>query len=299
MTENLGFISVHRKLFDKGFARNPKYLAVWIYILSHANHETKEILANGTTILIERGSFLTSIKLISKFFNLSFNMTWRILNYFKTDNQIDIKTTNRYSIITVLNYELYQQNRKQNRKPVDNKQITDRYLIETTNNDNNENNDNTKYNDKNSDLKFLGEKTKIQIFIEQELKEVSKLKNQLTREQSEKLEKLYSFDLIQKKLKEMENYKKIQNYNSVYLTLQKWIENEVKNGTTQPQPPPEIAKNGKTAKWTVKPVEVQQHLVMDEKPNSRHEPKPMQNYLGDILKNLNINLEDVEDENDI
>lgn len=60
--------------------------------------------------------------------------------------------------------------------------------------------------------------------IKLELPEVSKLKKQLTLQESEKLINEYDKDIIKQTLAAMENYNKLKNYSSVYLTLKNWID---------------------------------------------------------------------------
>lgn len=67
------------------------------------------------------------------------------------------------------------------------------------------------------------EKTKLQGFIQDKCPNVSKLKDQLTHEESERITEKYPWELIEKKLMAMENKKDLtKKYVSVNLTLNNW-----------------------------------------------------------------------------
>jgi len=137
-----GWVSIHRKLMNKAFFKKPNYLAVWIYLLLNANHSDNEFIFNNKTVIVKRGSLITSQKGISEYFKISIGTVSRILNYFKTENQIEIKTSNLNTYITIINYDGYQDNGNQNRKPVETKLKPKEKQIETNNNDNKENKEN-------------------------------------------------------------------------------------------------------------------------------------------------------------
>ena len=59
------------------------------------------------------------------------------------------------------------------------------------------------------------------------LENVSKLKKQLTENECIELVNKYDEDLINKVLLSMENYSKIKNYTSVYLTCKNWCDKEI------------------------------------------------------------------------
>ena len=74
-------------------------------------------------------------------------------------------------------------------------------------------------------METKNEKThKIQAYINENCQNVQKLDKQLTYEQAEKLQKKYTWEIIEEKLLNMENMKNLhKRYISVYLTLNNWI----------------------------------------------------------------------------
>ena len=72
---------------------------------------------------------------MAEYFRLSVSTVSDILKYFKSENMIEKFSTKKYTIITVLNYNLYQDPES----IFENKSKTDQKQNETNNNDKNEN----------------------------------------------------------------------------------------------------------------------------------------------------------------
>lgn len=132
-----GYVKFYRSLFQKGFSRKPNYLAVWMYILLKANHDDNEFLFNNKTITVKRGQCLTSQKKIADYFGISIKSVHDILKYFKNENQIEKRTTNVFTLITITNYDEYQQYENQNEIPSKNEVKTKEKPSKTNKNVNN------------------------------------------------------------------------------------------------------------------------------------------------------------------
>jgi hypothetical protein len=154
----LGWISIHRKIFDNPVMTKPNYLSVWVYLLLRANYKEKKIIWNNEKVTIERGQFIGSIKQIADFYKLSKSTVAHILDYLERDLMIVKKSNKRFTLFEIMNYDKYQNvgrvvERLGSSEPLDNKGL-DRgqkksldgslfsscVQIETNNNDNNENN---------------------------------------------------------------------------------------------------------------------------------------------------------------
>ncbi len=139
--ENQGWIKLHRKLLESSFASKPTTLSLFIHLLLMANHEDNSFLFNQEEITIKKGQLLTGLLQLSKKAGLTIMQTRYALSSLKVTNTLTIKTTNKFSIITILNYEQYQDINKQNNKPVTNQQQTSNKPVTTNNNDKNDKND--------------------------------------------------------------------------------------------------------------------------------------------------------------
>lgn len=105
---NGGYFFVYRRLFEHEVGKNPLAVALWVRLLSDASYEDKEIFWENKTLSIKRGQLITSIDKLSKWLGISRRTTKRILDALQSVQQINIKTTNKYTVITIQNYNKYQ-----------------------------------------------------------------------------------------------------------------------------------------------------------------------------------------------
>ena len=99
-----GFIKLFRSLLEWGYIGNPKMLQLWIVLLLLASHNEK----NWQDIEIAPGQIVTSVRKICLITLQSEKTTRNCLEKLKKGKQIDIQTTNRYTLITICNWENYQ-----------------------------------------------------------------------------------------------------------------------------------------------------------------------------------------------
>lgn len=125
---NTGFFKVYRKLFDHEIGKDPLAVALWVKLVSMASYEDKDVLWDGKAFSIKRGQLITSIKGLAKWLGVSQGRAKRYLNGYQNVRQIEIKTTNKYTIVTIRNYDKYQANGEQN----ENRMRTNREQTETT-----------------------------------------------------------------------------------------------------------------------------------------------------------------------
>ena len=135
-----GWIVISKKLLKWQWFHKPNMVQLWIYFLLRANwHQSKW---EGLTI--ERGQVVTGLKRIRKDTGLSIQSIRTCIERLKSTGEITIKSTNKYSIITIRNYNQYQdkpgaqQHADQHADQQTNNKRT------TTSNNNNNKNTNTK-----------------------------------------------------------------------------------------------------------------------------------------------------------
>ncbi len=100
----LGFFKCFRSIIDWEWFKDANTLQVWIYCLAKANHKDKKYKGN----LIKRGSFYTSYEKISQETGLSVRQIRTALNHLKSTNELTNATSPKGSIISIKNYDLYQ-----------------------------------------------------------------------------------------------------------------------------------------------------------------------------------------------
>lgn len=123
---NNEYIKLFRKLIDWKWFKDSITLQVFIFLLLRANW--KRVEKNG--IVLERGQVLTSVKDIATSTSASIRQTRTALEHLKSTNEVTIKTTNKFSVITIKNYSQYQGSDKQNDKQKTEKRQTTRHQID-------------------------------------------------------------------------------------------------------------------------------------------------------------------------
>ena len=136
-----GFIKLHRQITEWEWYSNINVCRLFIHCLLKANHKDNK----WQGIVIERGSFITSIENLAFETGLSGQQIRTALNKLKSTGEITSKTTNRYSVISIKNWNSYQLDNTQDNKQITNKQQTNNKQITTNNNDNNDKNEENEY----------------------------------------------------------------------------------------------------------------------------------------------------------
>lgn len=109
MSEQKGWIKLHKKLLNSAVWSDNQRLKAWIHILLSANYEDKEWFANGRLIQIKRGQFVTSNRKLQEAWGCSTNTVSGILKQFAEMGMIKVECPNKkYTLITVVKYSDYQ-----------------------------------------------------------------------------------------------------------------------------------------------------------------------------------------------
>ncbi|MFS1513662.1 hypothetical protein VQL36_14650 [Chengkuizengella sp. SCS-71B] len=111
-----GWIKLHRKISENIIWSDPNYLKLFMYCLFKASHKEHDQLVGNQMIKLEVGQFVTGRKILSEELNsgvkpekkLSEKSWSRYLKNLERWQMLTIKVTNKYSIVTVVNYGVYQ-----------------------------------------------------------------------------------------------------------------------------------------------------------------------------------------------
>lgn len=134
MKTNQGWIKIHRKFTKWEWLDKPEMVSLFLYLLLMANHEKGTW--RGQTI--ERGQFITGRHSLSQATGISEQSIRTCLKRLKSTNEITTKSTNKYSVITIVKYDDYQSDeRKSTNKRTQEQPTTNQQL--TTNNNKNKN----------------------------------------------------------------------------------------------------------------------------------------------------------------
>lgn len=105
-----GWIKIDRDLSKHWLWEDPQKLKWWFDLLFHANWEGKKKLVGNTIVIVGRGQLLASHKFLSKRWRVSVDTVRKFLRLLQSDNMIEQNVYPKYKLITITNYEKYQDN---------------------------------------------------------------------------------------------------------------------------------------------------------------------------------------------
>lgn len=125
-----GWVSLHRKMLDSPVFQNSDLLKVWIWCLLKATHKDYKTLVGLQEVDLIRGQFVFGRKKAANELNLSEDKTYRLMKKLETLGNISIKSTTKYSLVSIENWDFYQLNLSE----INNKPTTNKQQINTNNN---------------------------------------------------------------------------------------------------------------------------------------------------------------------
>lgn len=131
------WIKMHRKLMDSKVFDNEKMLKFWVWALLKAQHQQTEIYLGYQQITLQPGEFVFGRIAAAEDLKMGESVVYRILSELVKLGNLNIKSTNKFSIISIRNWSLYQIGEQQK----DNKKTTKKQQKDTYKNGENEKND--------------------------------------------------------------------------------------------------------------------------------------------------------------
>jgi DNA-binding transcriptional MerR regulator len=129
-----GWIKIHRKFLDWEWFNKSEAVHLFMYLVLKANHKDGQ----WQGIDIKKGQFVTSFGKISTDTGISLQTIRTLLKKFEKTNEINIQTTNKFTIVTLCKYECYQQENEPTNTQLTNEQQTTNKQLTTNKNDKNE-----------------------------------------------------------------------------------------------------------------------------------------------------------------
>lgn len=136
MAEKNGWIKLYRQTLDNPIVmKDADHLAVWIYLILNATHDEYPALFKGEKITLKPGQLITGRKAISNVLGISESKVFRIINCFKSEHQIEQQTSNKNSLITIVNWDLYQVSEQQNENQMNSNRTASEQQVNTNKNE--------------------------------------------------------------------------------------------------------------------------------------------------------------------
>jgi len=102
-----GWFPVHRKIFDSDVWQHPTARVVLIYLLGNVTHQEVTLSERYQAVTLQPAQILTSVARIAAKCRLSSRSVRTALTYLISTNRVTIRTTKRFSVITVTNWPAY------------------------------------------------------------------------------------------------------------------------------------------------------------------------------------------------
>jgi len=103
-----GYIRLWRKIFDTSFYSDPLTCRLAIHLMLCANHKEKKIVFNGEEMTVEKGQIIIGRNSLSEKTGIKPSSVRNKLLLLKKLGFLDIKSNNRFSVVSLLKYNDYQ-----------------------------------------------------------------------------------------------------------------------------------------------------------------------------------------------
>jgi hypothetical protein len=106
---NTGYVKLWRKTLKSPVWQNPKLFRFWAWCLMKASHKERVALVGFQKVPLVPGQFIFGRKKAAAETGLSEKSVRTCLECLKTLENVTIKTASKYSILTVVNWDFYQE----------------------------------------------------------------------------------------------------------------------------------------------------------------------------------------------
>ena len=130
-TPNMGWVRLDRGIIGTTIWKNHNLFRVWVWCLMRASWAERLITVGLTKVYLEPGQFVFGRKAAAEELGVSPSTLYDCLQRLVADNKLDIKSDNKKSVITVVNWVLYQSESTQSDSKSNNK--TDSRVSPTSN----------------------------------------------------------------------------------------------------------------------------------------------------------------------
>lgn len=113
-----GWIKLHSKFLEWEWIDDPKMVSLFLHLLLKANYRAN----NWKGTQVKRGQMVAGLKALNKTTGISIQSLRTCIGRLKSTGEITVQSTNKFSVITICNYDRYQQ------LPTGNQQSTNNQL---------------------------------------------------------------------------------------------------------------------------------------------------------------------------
>lgn len=124
-----GYIILWRSILDSSIWTNLKLQRLYFWILLRANFKKVEVFPTVEKVILQPGQFITSYPHAADELKMSVGSVKNYLDLLKNERIIEVKSTNKYTVITIRNWESLQNPERK----TENKTKTEQKHTETDN----------------------------------------------------------------------------------------------------------------------------------------------------------------------
>ncbi len=129
-----GYVKLHRSFLHHDMFRDPASCQFFVYCITSAAYKDRKFLYNKQVVSLKKGQFIYGRKKAAEMLGTTERKVRTLRDMFEKLDFLTIQTTNRYTIITVNNWDTYQGASTENDQPVDqqttNRRPTDDHIQE-------------------------------------------------------------------------------------------------------------------------------------------------------------------------
>lgn len=134
---NLGYVRLYRNLINSQIFQNEKLLKIFIWCLLKATYKERTQIVGRTSIELKEGQFIFGRNKAALELDMPPSTLWDYMKLLKNMKTISIKSNNKYSIVTIEKWEIYQSkdqnNDKESNYKTDNKSTSNGKQIDINN----------------------------------------------------------------------------------------------------------------------------------------------------------------------
>jgi hypothetical protein len=128
-----GWIKLHRKILDNNLWRSEPFTRgqAWVDLILLANHKNSFFYKRGNRVNVDRGQVGRSQVELADRWSWSRGKVKRFLNELENEQQIEQQKTSVTQILTIVNYEKYQENGQQTEQQTGSRRAADGQQTDT------------------------------------------------------------------------------------------------------------------------------------------------------------------------
>jgi len=126
-----GYIKLHRRVMESAVFDNPVLFKVWVWCMMRAAYTAHEVVLGQNKVDLLPGQFIFGRRTCAEQLNINQSSLYRYLQLLESMGNLNIKSNNRFSVVTIVNWCLYQGDGQQSEQQSEQRQNSKRTTNDT------------------------------------------------------------------------------------------------------------------------------------------------------------------------